>query len=61
MCYDSVIDSVGNLVDDPDEKRTALDRIMSITGAGPQLTRPRRSRKAIIRIEIESLTGKRKA
>ncbi len=64
MCYDSVI-GFGRaiIVDDPDEKRTALDRIMSHYGAQGPHAYPSETlaKTAIIRIEIESLTGKRKA
>lgn len=64
MCYDSAI-GFGRavIVDDPEEKRTALDRIMNHYGAqGPHVYPSETLGKtAVIRIDIESLTGKRKA
>lgn len=61
--YESVI-GFGRavLVEDPHEKRGALDRIMDHYGAHPPFTYAddRFAHTAVIRIDIESATGKRR-
>lgn len=62
-CYESVI-GFGRavIVADPAEKRAALDRIMEHYGATPPFSYPDETlaRTVVIRIEIESITGKRR-
>jgi len=60
-CFDSVI-GFGRavIVEDPDEKRVALDRLMEHYGAEGPFTYAEGSfaKTTIIRIDIESMTGK---
>ena len=62
-CYDSVI-GFGRavIVEGPAEKRAALDRIMEHCGATGPFSYPDETlaKTAVIRIDIESLTGKRR-
>jgi nitroimidazol reductase NimA-like FMN-containing flavoprotein (pyridoxamine 5'-phosphate oxidase superfamily) len=62
-CYESII-GFGRavIVEGPAEKRAALDRIMEHCGAAGPFSYPdvTLARTAVIRIDIESLTGKRR-
>jgi len=60
--YESVI-GFGRavLVEDAGEKRRGLDRIMEHYGQGPfAYTKENLARTAVLRVDIESLTGKRR-
>ncbi len=61
MRYTSVIGSgAASIIEDPDEKRSALDAIMAHYGGhGADYPEPMLRKVAIIRVDIERMTGKR--